>query len=449
MSSKPQKSKLKRSDQRFPALRYHDFRLLWIGQMISSIGSQMQIIALNWHIYRLLEGTEYTYTIFGRAITLNGDALALGGLGLVRVIPVVIFALLGGIVADRYDRRRIMLMTQTISMLLSLVLATFTLAGRDSVLLIYVVAATGSAVFAFDTPAGQSLIPKLVAPEHLSNAVSLNTLLWYFGTVIGPGLAGVLISLAGVGWVYVVDVITFSAVIGGLALMHYRRPETDVAAPFSWASLREGVQFTYRSRLVWSTMLLDFFATFFSSARLMLPIVADQILGVGSVGYGILATAQPVGAVIAGVWLSTSRRELFWQGWWLLASVIVYGLATALFGIATVFVLSYVLFAFTGAGDTVSTVIRGTIRQIMTPDRLRGRMVSVNMIFFMGGPQLGEVEAGVVAAALGAPFAIFTGGIATVLLTAWIAWKYPSLRRYTRDTALEYQRQLAEAEAAR
>jgi MFS family permease len=177
-------------------------------------------------------------------------------------------------------------------------------------------------------------------------------------------------------------------------------------------------------------MILDFLATFFASARTMLPIVASEILGVGVAGYGLLATAQPVGAVLTGAVLAL-RRDIQRQGLVLLVSVAVYGLATALFGISTSFILSYLLFGLTGAGDTLSTVIRATLRQVLTPDELRGRMTSVNMVFFMGGPQLGEMEAGLVAAAFGAPVAIFTGGIATVLLTGWVAWKYPALRRYT------------------
>jgi len=181
-------------------------------------------------------------------------------------------------------------------------------------------------------------------------------------------------------------------------------------------------------------MMLDFLATFFSSARTMLPIVAGDVLGVGAAGYGLLATAQPVGAVLTGVVLSL-RREIRRQGLVLLVSVAVYGLATALFGLSTVFALSYLFFGLTGAADTVSTVIRGTIRQLVTPDRLRGRMTSVNMIFFMGGPQLGELEAGLVASLFGAPFAIVTGGLATVLLTGWIAWRYPQLRRYMGGSA--------------
>jgi MFS family permease len=176
-------------------------------------------------------------------------------------------------------------------------------------------------------------------------------------------------------------------------------------------------------------MLLDFFATLFASARMMLPIVASDLLGLGVQGYGLLATAQPAGALLAGLLMSV-RREIYYQGVVLLASVAVYGLATALFGLSTTFVLSYFLFALTGAGDTVSTVIRNTIRQLNTPDRLRGRMTGVNMIFFMGGPQLGELEAGLVASLFGVSFAIFSGGIATVLLTMWVAYRFPQLRNY-------------------
>ena len=183
-------------------------------------------------------------------------------------------------------------------------------------------------------------------------------------------------------------------------------------------------------------MLLDFFATFFSSARTMLPLVARDVLGLGPAGYGLLATAQPAGAVLAGVVLAW-RRDIRRQGVVLLVSVAIYGAATALFGISSVLWLSYLLFALTGAGDTVSTVIRGTIRQLNTPDRLRGRMTSVNMIFFMGGPQLGELEAGVVGSLLGVPFAIFSGGVATVLLTGWVAWRFPRLRRYTAQVTVE------------
>jgi hypothetical protein len=220
--------------------------------------------------------------------------------------------------------------------------------------------------------------------------------------------------------------------------MEYRGKATNngLGKGLGWSALVEGLRFTYKQRLIWSTMLLDFWATFFASARTMLPIVAGDVLKVGVQGYGLLATAQPMGAIIAGGILAL-RKEMKRQGVVLLVSVVVYGVATAVFGLSTIFSLSYVLFALTGAGDTVSTVIRGTLRQLLTPDHLRGRMTSVNMVFFMGGPQLGELEAGLVAAAVGAPFAIVTGGIATVLITGWIAWKYPGLRRYEGELGRE------------
>lgn len=418
---------------RLAALRYRDFRLLWFGQLVSMIGSQMQQIAVNWHIFALLRGQEVTLSILGRQIDLGAEALGLGALGLVRIVPIVLFALLGGMLADAYDRRRLMMWTQSAALGFALILAALTLTDRVTVLAIYLLTAAGAATAAFDNPARQSLVPNLVPPEHLANAISLTTLQWQVGSIIGPALAGILIARMDIGVVYALNALTFLAVLYALGRMQYRGRTTVDLSGLTWDAFLEGIRFVYRTRIIWSTMLLDFLATFFSSARTMLPIVAGDLLHVGPQGYGLLSTAQPVGSVLAGLFLSL-RRTIRRQGVVLLASVAVYGLATALFGISTVFALSYFLFALTGAADTVSTVIRGTLRQLLTPDHLRGRMTAVNMMFFMGGPQLGELEAGLVASAFGVSFAIVSGGLATVLLTLWVAWRYPSLRRYTAET---------------
>ncbi len=414
---------------RLASLQYRDFRLLWLGQLVSTTGSQMQLIAVNWHIYELLRGQTYILTILGREVRLGAEALGLGTLGLVRILPIILFALLGGMVADTRDRRRVLMGTQSTAGLFALLLAAVTLSGNASVPVVYLLTAAGAATAAFDEPARQSLVPNLVPRRHLANAISLNTLLWYAATIIGPALAGVLVGAFQVGLVYALSALAFGAGLAALMPMGYRSGAAAQGTRLGWRALVEGLRFTYRSRIIWSTMMLDFLATFFSSARTMLPIVAGDVLGVGAAGYGLLATAQPVGAVLTGVVLAL-RREIRRQGLVLLVSVAVYGLATALFGLSTVFALSYLFFGMTGAADTVSTVIRGTIRQLVTPDHLRGRMTSVNMIFFMGGPQLGELEAGLVASLFGAPLAIVTGGLATVLLTGWIAWRYPQLRRY-------------------
>jgi len=420
------------STPRLAALQHRDFRLLWAGQLISTIGSQMQLAAVDWHVSGLLRGQSYTLILFNQPIRFGAEALGLGTLGLVRIIPIIIFALLGGMVADAQDRRTVMLFTQTASAIFAGILAAITLSGNEAVLAIYALTAALSAATAFDNPARQSLVPQLVPREHMTNAVSLNTLTWHIGTIAGPAVAGVLLARFNTGIVYAFNAVSFGAVVIALLLMHYRRSEAAAPERVSWNAMIEGIKFTFRSRIIWSTMLLDFMATFFASARTMLPIVARDILHVGAEGYGLLLTAQPLGALIAGTVVSL-RKDIRRQGVVLLVSVAIYGAATALFGLSALYGLSYVLFSLTGAGDTVSTVIRGTIRQLVTPDHLRGRMTSVNMMFFMGGPQLGEIEAGLVGSLFGVPVAIVTGGIATILLTGWIAYRYPRLRNYTLD----------------
>jgi MFS family permease len=420
---------------RLAALQYRDFRLFWAGRLFSTTGSQMQFIAVNWHIFDLLRDQTYILTLFGRQFELGAEALGLGAVGLVRVIPIIIFGLWGGILADTMDRRKLMIWVQGAAMLFSGLLAYITFTGNDKVWLIYLLSAAGAGATAIDSPSRQAIIPSLVPRQHFANAISLNTLMYQIANIVGPAIAGLLVGSFNVGTVYVIDALSFAAVVVSLLLMSYRGQPSSNTARMDWASVKEGIRFTFGTRIIRSTMLLDFIATFFSSARLMLPIVAENILHVGASGYGLLSTAQAVGSLVAGAVLSL-RDELDKQGRVLLVSVGVYGLATAFFGFSTIFWLSYVLFALTGAADTVSTVIRGTLRQMMTPDELRGRMTSVNMLFFMGGPQLGELEAGLVAAVWGAPLAIISGGVATVLLTALIAWQYPSLRQYNNATEL-------------
>jgi MFS family permease len=421
------------SQKHLAAFQYRDFRLLWIAELASTTGSQIQTFAVNWHVFRLLQDQTVILNLFGTQIELGGSALGLGGLGLARIIPIVVLSLLGGLMADAYDRRKLMVATRVVAALLGGLLAIMTLSGQASVGVIYLISALAAGLMTFDLPARQSLVPHLVPPTLLTSAISLETIVWEVATIFGPALAGLLIGslehggIEAIGVVYVLSAVLFIAAGLMLLFMHYRGQAPTQA--MSWQALKEGMRFTFNNSMIRGSMLLDFLATFFSSARTMLPIVATDMLGLGAVGYGVLATAQPLGALIAGAFMAL-RREIQNQGVVLLVSVVVYGAATAVFGLSTSFALSYVMYALTGAGDTVSTVIRNTIRQVTTPDHLRGRMTGVNMIFASGGPQLGELEAGLVGAALGVPFAIVTGGIATVLLTGWIALRYPKLREY-------------------
>ncbi|MBK9052636.1 MAG: MFS transporter [Chloroflexi bacterium] len=415
------------------ALQHRDFRLFWVGRLLSVLGSQMQFTALSWHVYQLLKDDSFTLDLWGRSITLQTDALGLGGLGLARFFPLVFFGLWGGMLADTRNRRTLLLWTQAVSAFLAILLAWFTFNGQITVPLIYLLTTAMAAATAFDNPARQAIVPNLVPKEHLTNAISLTTLMFQIGTIVGPGLASVLIARFNVGLVYAVDGVSFALLMLFVWLMRYQGHAAATKSQVGWQSLMEGIRFTFSHRIIRGSMVLDFWATFFSSARTMLPLVADDLLKVGVQGYGLLATGQPVGSVIAGLILSF-RRDIRRQGTVLLISVAIFGLATIGFGFTTVFWLSFIFYALTGASDTVSTVIRNTIRQMMTPDELRGRMTSVNMIFFMGGPQLGELEAGMVAAAFGVPVAIWTGGLATVIITAYIAHRYPDLRRYVMGT---------------
>jgi MFS family permease len=252
--------------------------------------------------------------------------------------------------------------------------------------------------------------------------------------VIGPSLAGVVIANLGVAAVYWLDALSYLAVIGSLVLMRVR-PEPHAGTSVSLRAALDGIRFLRSEPIILSTMLLDFIATFFGSALTLLPLFARDILRVGPEGLGLLYAAPSAGAVIAGIWMSLvagSRR----QGLLLLAAVMAYGLCTTVFGLSTSFWLSLLMLAGVGAADTISTVIRNTIRQLRTPDELRGRMVSVNMLFFMGGPQLGEFEAGVVARLAGGPFSVWSGGVMCMVAVGLLAWRVPALRTYDEHAAV-------------
>ncbi len=403
----------------FPALQHRDFTLLWAGQLVSFSGSMMQNAAILWHVSLLAPP--------GRR------GLALGLVGLVKVVPIVGFSLLSGVVADAVDRRKLMLVTQSVMAVLAAGLALLTFGGLHVVWPIYLLAALSSAAGAFDGPARQSLIPNLVPREHLAGAIGLNTVMFQFAAVAGPSLAGLVIAGLGIGWVYVFNAASFLTVIGALLAMraHPRAPGSPASA-ISWAAAREGLKFVFAQPIVRSTMLLDFVATFFASATALLPIFAQDILQVGARGYGWLYAAPSIGAAVAGVVMASWIERIERRGAVLLWAVAAYGLATVVFGVSRSYWLTLLCLAGTGGADTVSMVIRNIVRQLETPDELRGRMTGVNMVFFMGGPQLGELEAGVVAQLLGAAFSVVSGGIGCLAATALVAAKEPALRRYRR-----------------
>jgi MFS family permease len=409
--------------QSIVALQHRNYRLIWFGLFVSFTGSMMQNAALLWHVSLLVPP--------------NRKGLALGMVGLAKIVPIICFSMVSGVVADAWNRRKLMLSTQIASTLVAIALALLTFRGLAVVWPIYALAALGAAVAAFDLPARQALIPMLVPREHLPSAISLNTIMFQTASVVGPSLGGLLIAATGVGWVYAVNALSFGFVIVSLLMMRdvpARQPsEGGSRDDVSFHAAIEGLRFVFRSPLIRSTMMLDFFATFFSSATALLPIFAQDILQVGARGYGWLYAAPAVGAlVMSGVMVPMATR-IERRGTTLLWAVAGYGIATAVFGISRSFWLSVACLALTGAADTVSMIIRNIIRQLETPDRLRGRMTGVNMVFFMGGPQLGEFEAGAVANWLGAAFSVVSGGVGCIIATGWVAAATPALRRYRRE----------------
>ncbi len=402
------------------ALTHRNFRLLWLGTLVSMSGSFMRTAALLWHVSLLAPPGK--------------KALALAMVGLVRVAPIFLFSFVSGIVADASDRRKLMMLTNVSMMAISGLLALVTFSGRDSLGAVYLLAGASAAMGSFDNPARQSLFPSLVPREHLQNAISLNSMMMQASSVLGPLLGGLIIALGGVAWVYAFDATSFLVLEMMLYLMRDVpvRPEAE-RGELSLRAGVEGVRWVFRQPLIRSTMLLDFFATFFASAEALLPIFAQDILRVGPRGYGLLAGAPAMGAMLMSILMVPLVPRIERRGWVLMASVVAYALATIAFGVSTVFWLTFGCLLLVGASDMVSTVLRNIIRHMNTPDAMRGRMTSVNMMFFMGGPQLGELEAGLVAQALGPAASVVSGGIACLLAVVWIGWKTPSLVDYGKE----------------
>ncbi|MFL6229548.1 MAG: MFS transporter [Pyrinomonadaceae bacterium] len=414
----------------FAALCFRDFRLLWLGQFVSTTGSQMQLVAINWHVYLLALPRGQRHA-----------ALALSLVGLVRVVPIILCSLAGGVVADAFDRKRLILIAQIVMLLSAGTLAIITAAGMTELWVIYLLTAIASAATAFENPSRQALLPSLVPAEILPNAVSLGFIAFQIATVSGPLLAGLVLAGFGPALVYGVNAASFLASMTAVLMLRASgRGADEEAGKVSFEALREGLSFVWRTPIIVQTMTLDFVATFFASATALLPIFADRVVTGGTLGIaalanpairlGVLAASASVGSVGAGVAMTRtgwSRRQ---PGAIVVGAVAAYGAATLAFGLSRFFWLSCLMLAVVGASDTVSTVIRQTVRQLVTPDRLRGRMTSVNMIFFMGGPQLGEFEAGVLAAAIGAPLSVVVGGVGTLVAVAFAAAKAKELLNY-------------------
>ena len=403
----PQNNNVSRSP-----FRHRDFRIFWTGSFFSSVGSQFTTVAMAWQIY------ELTHSPF-----------QLGLLGLARALPQIVLLLFAGLLADAINRRKLMMYTQTGLCCVSATLALLTFSGRVSPQLLYLATMLLALFSSLEQPSRQSLIPNLVPRQDLAQALALHGTQRYVPMIAGPSLAGVVLALSGPATCYTIDALSWLAMLLALSLLRTEIPEGGGLRTVSLRSLREGIGFVWKHRIIMPLMLLDFGATFFGNLRGLLPIYARDILSVGPTGLGVLYSARAVGSVAAAGAMS------FWgpvkrSGMWVLVGVGVYGIATALFAYSGWFWFSLLMLTLTGVGDTISSILRGTINQLQTPDELRGRMSSINAIFTMGGPQLGQFEIGIIAAWLGSEMAALTGGLACLAILIAVAATFPHVRGY-------------------
>jgi MFS family permease len=393
----------------YAALRYADYRYYLTGRLASSMGSQMIDVAIGWELYER-----------------TNRALALGFVGLVQVVPIILLALPAGHVADRFDRKRIVMLSLLVLIAGSLALAaiSFTVAPIP---LIYVTLFVIGVALSFHRPASAALLPQLVPPEKFANAVTWNSVGWQLASVVGPALGGLLIAWRHhAGIVYIIDAGLMMVFV--LSLTQIRGQQVvRVRKAVTMRSLLGGVRFVWHTKVILAAITLDLFAVLFGGATTLLPVFAKDILHVGAEGFGWLRAAPSIGAVLVAV-LLLGRAPMQRAGRSLLVAVAGFGLATIVFGLSRSFPLSLLMLVLAGGLDMISVVVRQTLVQLRTPDEMRGRVSAVNSVFIDTSNELGGFESGASAALLGPVVSVVGGGIVTVLVVSAVAFAWPELR---------------------
>lgn len=402
------------SDRRahaFSTLRFRDFRLLWFADSVSILGTQIQRIAITWHVFEL-----------------TGDPFQLGLLGLFRFVPVLVFGLLGGVIADHRDRRMALIFTHLALLASTSTLAAATLAGEASVGLIYSITFISSTFNAMAGPARQALIPNLVPRSSLAGAATMANLSMQAAMVAGPAIGGVVIAQTSLALAYMIDAASFIAVIAAALLIRTRQERVPITER-GLSAIKAGFAFLWHTPILLAVMSLDFIATFFGAITNLMPIFAGEILGGGANSLGLLLSAPAAGAILGSLvfGLFTMPQK---PGFGMVACVIAYGACIVGFGLTNNIWLALLFLAGSGAADSISMALRHAIRNLITPDAFRGRIAAAHSTFAMGGPQLGEFRAGAMASWIGAPAAVTIGGVGTILGTIAMVRLVPTILRY-------------------
>jgi MFS family permease len=393
------------------ALKHRNFQLFFSGQLISLIGTWMQSIAEAWLVYRL-----------------TGSSLLLGSVGFASQIPVFLVAPIGGIVADRYDRRRIVIGTQISSMLLASTLAFLVLSHQIRVWHIFVMAALLGVVNAFDIPGRQAFLVDMVGKEDLMNAIALNSSMFNGARIVGPAIGGILVARIGEGWCFFSNAVSYTAVITGLLMMHVPRRAYKAAPGSHLAHIIEGFGFARRTKPIRALLiLLGLVSLVAMPYALLMPVFADKILHGGARGLGILMGATGVGALLGALTLA-SRTGVRGLGRWVAISCGGFGCFLAMFAWSRVFWLSTALLVPVGFCMMLQMSASNTLIQSMVPDHLRGRVMALYSMMFMGMAPFGAFFGGAMADRIGAPLTVSIGAVTCVGGALWFGAQLPKIR---------------------
>jgi MFS family permease len=394
-----------------PLRESRDFRLLFTGQLISTLGNQLTVVAIPFQVYGLTH-----------------SSLQVGAVSLAQLLPFIAGALAAGPIGDSVDRRPIMVWTAAALALTSAVLAVNAAVAHPSLVVIYVVSSLAAGLMGFSNTARMASVPGLVERRQLPAAFAMNQIVIQVGVIVGPALSGILLGI-GLPLVFGLDAASFVVACACTALMAPIPPAHDGRGVSPWQSTKEGLRYLRSRQALQGVYLIDINAMVFGMPRALFPAMAGSVFGGGTITLGFLYAAPGVGALVGAVttgWIASVRR----QGWAVIIAVAVWGAAIAVFGLVDTLWIALVMLAVAGWADVISAVLRNTMLQTSIPERFRSRMSSIQMAVVQGGPRLGDMESGLVATVTSIEFAVVSGGLACIVGAALIGALMPGFRRH-------------------
>jgi MFS family permease len=391
-----------------------DFDFYWAGVVLSQIGTRGTVAANLYQVYLL-----------------TGSIVDTGLVGAAQAVALLVLSPLGGALADRVDRRRLLQLAQSAAMLVAVVLAWLTLTGRAQAWHVIASVVLTTAAATFDQPARQALIPALVPKREIGQAIALLNPSRELAILLGPLMAGVLITVGGPGLMYVVDAVTYGLLVALLAVLRVPKLQPSTERRSVFGSIVDGARYIAHRPLIYNLMALDLSATVFSAYRVLLPALALDVLHVGSTGYGVLSSAPSAGALLATYSVFRTVQRSHRQGRVLLASTALYGVSAVLLAHAPVFVIAVLAAGLLGAFDAMATTIRHAAVQIDTPDEIRGRVTAFYQMSSRGGPAVGDVVVGAVAGVVGPVVALTVGALGPIAVASWFGLRNNVVRSYT------------------